>query len=148
MTFVVPFDGTAESEAALERASEIGGAMGEPVVAVTVVPTSDAAYARGKGWLEATEAFGLDTIVERVSAQVRDIAPDARFECLESSREATSNSIAKPIRRFAKTSDASMVFIGSDNTGRLTTTLGSVGNRISTDRAYDVVIVRTHPPGR
>ena len=142
MTFVVPFDGSTGSEAALVRACEIGEAMGATVVAVTVVPTGNTDYARSKGWLDAAESFDSEAIVARLTDQVMAAAPDATFEHLESSRDVSGNSIAKPIRRFARDNGASMVFIGSNNTGRLTTSLSSVGDRISTDQSYDVVIVR------
>lgn len=145
MTFVVPFDGSAGSDAALVRASEIGTALGEAVLAVAVVPVGNAAYARSKGWLDDGDPFDLDAVVSRLEAQVAEAAPDATFESLESARTVSGNSIAKPIRRFARERDASMVFIGSNDTGRLTTSISSVGDRISTDQSYDVVIVRQQP---
>lgn len=145
MTFVVPFDGSSEANAALARASEVGTAMGETVFAIAVIPTGNSDYARKKGWLNVGESFDLDTIVENLVATVEDIAPEATFEYEQTSRSVSGNSIAKPIRKFAKRHDASMVFIGSDNAGRLTTSLSSIGDRISTDMAYDVVIVRQRP---
>lgn len=143
MTFVVPFDGGPRTVAALERAREFGASLGENVIAVSVIPQNNAAYARERGWLSAGEPFDMETIVTGLREQVADIAPDAGFEYERCSRSVTANRIAKPIRKFAKRTGASMVFVGSDNAGRLTTTASSVGNRIATDGNYDVVLVRS-----
>ena len=143
MTFVVPFDGSTHARSALARASEIGSALEEELRTVTVVPRNNAAYARKRGWLDAGAPFDLETVVAAVTAQVHEIAPEATVDYENCSRDPTGNRIAKPIRKYAKRHGASMVFIGSDNAGRLVTSLASVGDRISTDTAYDVVIVRT-----
>jgi nucleotide-binding universal stress UspA family protein len=142
MTFVVPFDGASRTKAALQRADRIGAALGESVVAVTVVPMNDASYARTRGWLGSDESFDLETVVSTLRERVHDIAPDATFEYERARRGASGNQIAKPIRKFAKRRDASMVFIGSANAGRLVTSQSSIGGRICTDGAYDVVLVR------
>ena len=143
MTFVVPFDGSNGAESALARANTLGAALGESVLVIAVIPNRNAAYAREQGWLDAGEAFDLETIVTTLREQVRAIAPDATFEYERCSRSVTGNRIAKPIRKFAKRNDADMVFIGSDNAGRLLTTAANVGGRIATDGAYDVVLVRS-----
>ncbi|MDS0281821.1 universal stress protein [Haloarcula onubensis] len=144
MTFVVPFDGTAHAETALVRAHELGAALDESVLVITVIPDRNAAYAREQGWLDAGEAFDIRTIVSTLREQVASVAPDAGFEWERCSRSVSGNRIAKPIRKFAKRNDADMVFIGSDNAGRLLTTASSVGGRIATDGAYDVVLVRSN----
>ncbi|QIO21194.1 universal stress protein [Haloarcula sp. JP-L23] len=145
MTFVVPFDDSAHARAALVRAREFADALDEDVLAISVVPNNNVDYARKAGWLGPEESFDLDAIVASLERAVHDIAPEARFEYETCVREATGNRIAKPIRKFARHNDASMVFVGSANAGRLVTTLGSVAGRISTDAAYDVVIVRRLP---
>ncbi len=142
MTFVVPFDGAPRTVTALERAREFGGALGEDVLVVSVVPQNNAAYARERGWLAAGEPFDMETVVTTLREQVADIAPDAAFEYETCSRSVTANRIAKPVRKIAKRNGADMVFVGSDSAGRLTTTASSVGNRIATDGSYDVVLVR------
>jgi hypothetical protein len=38
--------------------------------------------------------------------------------------------------------DASLVFVGSDNAGRMVTSISSVGGSVAADTAYDVVVVR------
>jgi len=143
MTFVVPFDGSPHAKSALRRASEFGASLGESVVAITIIPNGNASYARQRGWLASDQSFDIDTIVSTVRTQVHDVAPDATVEFERCSRHATGNRIAKPIRKFAKRNGASMVFIGSENAGRIVTTLSSVGGRIATDNDYDLVIVRS-----
>ncbi|MDS0260403.1 universal stress protein [Haloarcula sp. S1CR25-12] len=143
MTFVVPFDGADRTVAALERAREFAEALAEDVLVVSVVPSNNAAYARERGWLPAGEPFDMKTIVSTLREQVHDIAPEAAFEYELCSRSVTGNRIAKPVRKFAKRNDADMVFVGSDDAGRLVTTASSVGSRIATDGSYDVVLVRS-----
>ena len=143
MTFVVPFDGQPRTVTALERAREFADALDEEVLVVSVIPRRNAAYARERGWLSAGEPFDMKTIVSALREQVRDIAPEATFEYEQCSRSVTGNRIAKPVRKVAKRVGADLVFVGSDNAGRLTTTAASVGNRIATDGSYDVVLVRS-----
>jgi len=146
MTFVVPFDGAERTRTALDRAREFGAALDEEVLVVTVIPVGNAAYARQRGWLASDEPFDLETVVSTLRAQVAELAPDATFEYERIDRSVSGNSIAKPIRKFAKRNDADMVFVGSDNAGRLLTPASSVGGRIATDGAYDVVLVRSGAP--
>jgi nucleotide-binding universal stress UspA family protein len=143
MTFVVPFDGAQRTVTALERAREFADALDEDLLVVSVVPQRNAAYARERGWLPAGEPFDMKTIVTTLREQVRDIAPEAAFEFEQCSRSVTGNRIAKPVRKVAKRHDADMVFVGSDDAGRLVTTASSVGSRIATDGSYDVVLVRS-----
>jgi len=143
MTFVVPFDGAQRTVTALERAREFGEALGEDVLVVSVIPQNNAAYARDRGWLPPGEPFDMKTVVTTLRSQVADIAPEAAFEYERCSRSVTANRIAKPVRKAAKRNGADMVFVGSDDAGRLTTTASSVGNRIATDGSYDVVLVRS-----
>jgi len=143
MTFVVPFDGSARTKTALGRARELAAGVGESVVAFTAIPANNAAYARKMGWVASDEPFDVGTIAPTLRSQVHDIAPDATFEYGRCSREATANGIAKPIRKFAKRTDASTVVVGSDSAGRFVTTASSVGGRITSDGGYDVLIVRS-----
>ena len=143
MTFVVPFDGQPRTVAALERAREFADALGTDVLVVSVVPQNNAAYARERDWLPAGEPFDMRTIVSTLREQAHDIAPDAAFEYERCSRSVTGNRIAKPVRKVAKQNDADTVFVGSNEAGRLVTTASSVGSRIATDGAYDVVLVRS-----
>ncbi|WP_424001862.1 universal stress protein [Haloarcula salina] len=145
MTFVVPFDGSAYAEAALVRAREFAPAVDESVQAVTIIPRDNARYARERGWLGPDEPFDTDGIVDGLAEQVHEIAPLASFHHERCTREVSGNTIARPVRKFARREGATVVFIGSDSAGRLTRRLGSVGERVSADVAYDVVIVRRLP---
>jgi nucleotide-binding universal stress UspA family protein len=142
MVFVIPFDGSARTKAALRRAREFASGADESLLAVTAIPGGNASYARQRGWLASDEPYQFDTIVSRLRADVKAVAPEATFEPLQVYRRASGNQIAKPIRKFAKDHDASTVFVGSDNAGRLMTVQSSIGGRICTDQNYDVCIVR------
>ncbi|MFB6108260.1 MAG: universal stress protein [Haloplanus sp.] len=141
MTFVVPFDGSDLASAALARASEFGDALDQPVLAVTVVPTGNAAYARERGWLGADEPFDVESVVASLRDRVATIAPDADFEHAVVERYASSGTIAREIRTMARREDASMVFVGSEHAGNIVSSVSSVGGSVSAEHAYDVVVV-------
>jgi nucleotide-binding universal stress UspA family protein len=146
MTFVVPFDGSPLAQAALSRAVAFASVADEPVVAVTVVPIDNAAYARDRGWLSADEPFDRETVVGRLRGRVADLAPDATFRATFVDRDAPSGTISTRIRRVLGEEDASMVFVGSDNAGRVAASVASVGDRVGGAPGYDAVIVRTPGP--
>ncbi|WP_254530826.1 universal stress protein [Natrinema gelatinilyticum] len=146
MTFVVPFDGSVLAEAALVRAIEYGDALDEDVTVVSVIPERTR-YAREKGWIGEDEEYDIPAVVDRLRDQVRSIAPDATF-AYERIREFPPESqLADHIERLVLEHDPSVVFLGSDNVGRVVTPLTSVGVHVAADEAYDVLIVRhRHPP--
>ncbi|WP_436925507.1 universal stress protein [Halosimplex amylolyticum] len=148
MTLVVPFDGSPLAEAALVRADQFGTVFDEAVLAVTVVPADNARYARERGWIDDDERFDLSTVASRLREQVRELSPDAEFRRCVVDSYAPTGTIAKRVRELAKAVDASMVFVGSENAGRLVTGISSVGGAIATDVAYDVVIVRQSGPAK
>ena len=49
MVLVVPFDGSALAEAALDRAAQFSETFDAELLAVTVIPNGNAAYARERG---------------------------------------------------------------------------------------------------
>lgn len=146
MSFLVPFDGSELAEAALLSAAEFGTVLGESVLAVTVVPSRDVDYAREKGWIDPDESFDEDLIVTRLREQIAATAPDASFEYVTVDRYAPTGAIAKRIRRIARDRSATLVFLGSENAGRMVTNISSVGRSVAADDAYDVVIVRNQGP--
>jgi nucleotide-binding universal stress UspA family protein len=146
MTFVVPFDGSPLAQAALSRAVAFAGVTDETVVAVTVVPTGNTDYARDKGWLSADESFDRETVVDRIRGRVVDLAPDASFRVEFVDRHAPSGTLSTRVRRVLREEAATMVFVGSDNAGRVAASVASVGHGVSGAREYDVVIVRTPDP--
>jgi nucleotide-binding universal stress UspA family protein len=139
MTFVVPFDGSPLAQAALSRAVAFAGVTDETLVAVTVVPAGNADYAQDKGWLSADESFDRETVVERIRGSVVDLAPDASFRVEFVDRHAPSGTLSTRIRRVLREETATMVFVGSDNAGRVAASVASVGHGVSGAREYDVL---------
>lgn len=146
MTLLVPFDGSPLSEAALSSAVGFGRTLGEPVVVVTAIPVQNPAYARKQGWLDTGEAFDVDAIVAALEEQVAELAPEASFRHERVSQGAGPGTIAKVLRRVARQTEAKLVFVGSENAGRLVTSLTSVGGNVASDPTYDVLIVRRTTP--
>lgn len=148
MSFVVPFDGSGLAEAALARAVELGRALDEEVIAVTVIPQRNGTYAREKGWLDEEADFDTDAVEATVRAQIRSIAPEVNLETVSVDRYAPPGTIANRLRRFVRNREAAMVFLGSENAGRLVTSISSIGGRLASGDEYDVVIVRRRAPSR
>jgi len=143
MTFVVPFDGSRRTELALDRGSELAEGVNESLSVISVIPSNNAKYARKMGWIPSDAPFDGNAIVSTLRSQVKEIAPDATFEYEVCSRRTTASSISKPIRKFAKRQDASTVVIGSDAAGRGMPVASSIGARIASSSAYDVLMIRS-----
>ncbi len=145
MTLLVPFDGSELSEAALERATDFAEFTGEDVLALTVVPDQPE-YALSRNWVDAEDPFDPDIVAERFRERVADIAPEAKFrhEVPEdvSSMASITTDVTRTIRAVAHDVDASVVFIGSENAGRVSSPVSSVGAPVSEDPGYDVYIIR------
>lgn len=149
MTLLVPFDGADLSKAALRRATEFGEMLDQEVLVLSVIPT-DEAYARERGWVEESEPFEPELFTLELRDQAAEIAPEATFRSErptdpqdEPFASATTN-IVRTIRRVAGEVDADILFIGSENAGRVSQPLTSIGANVSNDPRYDVHIVR-HP---
>jgi nucleotide-binding universal stress UspA family protein len=149
MTLLVPFDGSELSTAALSRAAEFADFMDEEVLALAVIP-QDPEYARERGWLDQGDPFNLDLVESRLSSAVAETAAEATFRC-ERLDDAdaeplatTTTDVIRKIREVAAEVDARILFVGSENAGRVSSPLSSVGNPLSEDPRYDVHIVR-HP---
>jgi nucleotide-binding universal stress UspA family protein len=145
MVLLVPFDGSSLSKSALRRAREFSEYRDEEVVVLSVIPDS-VELALDRGWLSPEETFNIDKIAEKLEAQAADIAPDARFRAEVpddvSSMASNTTDVVRTIRTVAHEEDASVVFIGSENAGRVSTPVSSVGAPVSEDPQYDVFIVR------
>ena len=145
MTLLVPFDGSDLSEAALERATEFAEFRGEDVLALTVVP-DEPEYALSRGWLDPADPFDPDAIAERFRGRVAELAPEAtfRYEIPEnvSSMASITTDVIRTIRAVAHDVGASVIFIGSENAGRVSSPVSSVGAPVSEDQSYDVYIIR------
>lgn len=141
MSYVVPFDGTALSRAALDRATTYAQVEDAGVVAITVVP-NDPTYAREKGWVAEGEAFSASAVAADLRSQIATRAPDAAFEWRTVDRYAPPGTIVRVLRELAAEADATVVFVGSENAGRLVTSITSIASGVVTKPAYDVHIVR------
>ncbi|WP_435194969.1 universal stress protein [Natronomonas sp. EA1] len=143
MVLLVPFDDTPLSRTALQRALTFADHTDEEVLVLTVVPT-DRGYARERGWVD--EGFDPNAVAERLVARARELAPEAavRLETPrnDSSLASTAMDVARTIREVAHEVGASIVFIGSENAGRVSRPITSVGAPVSSDPEYDVFIVR------
>ncbi len=145
MTLLVPFDGSELSEAALDRATEFAEFRDEDVLALTVIP-DDPEYALSRGWLDPADPFDREALTEQFRDRVADLAPAASFraEVPEniSSMASITTDVIRTIRAVAHEIDASVIFIGSENAGRVSTPVTSVGAPVSEDPSYDVYIIR------
>ena len=146
MTLLVPFDGSDLATTALTRATEFGATRDEEVVVLTVVP-DDSSFAVERGWINAGEPFDIDQLCENFEQRVAELAPEARFRCETPTENdaltATAiDDITRTVRRVAGELDVSIIFIGTENAGRISTPVTSVGSPLSKDPQYDVHIVR------
>ena len=141
MSYLVPYDGSALADAALKRAVTFGEYADEEVVVLGVVP-EDADYARERGWLEPHETFDVDLCVRTLRARSRKHASEARFrsEVVEDFTGAID--VVRVIREVASDVGASIVFVGSENAGRVVRPISSVGGPVAESGQYDVHIVR------
>lgn len=146
MTILVPFDDSALSREAVRQATEISRPS-EEIDALVVIPNQNAKYAQNRGWLGVSEEFDPEVIVSRLSGQVSEIAPEASFDYIVVGRYATSGQIASKIRGYAKNIDSRIVVLGSENAGRVVSSVGSIGRDVATNNAYDTFIVRSAANG-
>jgi nucleotide-binding universal stress UspA family protein len=121
MSLVVPFDGSPLSKAALVRAVQFETVLDED------------------------ESFDAETVASRLRAQTTELAPDATFHPVFVGKHSPSGTIALRIRRFAQEHDASILFVGSENAGRLVSSV-TVGRTVAGDRSYDTFIVSNERP--
>lgn len=147
MTLLVPFDGSPLAEAALDRAREFGALLEQEVVVLAAIP-HDAEYAAERGWIDEHESFEPELFTLELRDRAAEIAPEATFRSEEptdpdeESLSSTRLNIVRTIRTVAAELDADIVFIGSENAGRVARPLTSVGAPVSNDPRYDVHIVR------
>ena len=142
MTFLVAFDGSDLAAAALRTAAELADFRDVDVLVVSIIP-DDSTYAIRAGWVDDEAEFDPTQVKTMLRDRVHDIAPDARFRSETVHAYASHNTIAKRVKHIARDEDVGVVFIGSDNAGRFTAPVSSVGDKVSSSDEYDVYIVRT-----
>jgi nucleotide-binding universal stress UspA family protein len=146
VTLLVPFDGSDLSEAALERALEFADYRDEEVVALTVVP-DDESFAEERGWIGPGEPYDPEEVCTTFELRVKGIDDDVTFRCerptaSEHPTATTIDDVTQTIRSVAADLGVSIIFVGSENAGRVSMPVTSVGGPLSTDAKYDVHIVR------
>ncbi len=147
MTLLAPYDGTELSRTAVQRATEFASYRDEPVVVLTVIP-DDREFAIERDWIDNDESYDPTKVEDRFRAEIADVAPEATFRIERPDEPSavaatTHDEIIRTIRTVATEIEPSVLFIGSDNAGRISAPPNSVGSPISTDADYDVHIVRT-----
>lgn len=146
MTVLAPFDGSPLAETALKRAATFGTSWDEQVVALTVIP-EDPSFAVERGWIDDESEFDLDALSEQFAARVAETAPEATFRCEvpDDSDVLTATAfddVTRTVRHVAAELNVSVIFIGTENAGRISSPVTSVGSPLSKDPQYDVHIVR------
>lgn len=147
MTLLVPYDGSALSKTALSRAQTFAEYTDDDLLALVVIP-DEPGYARRHGWLAPEDTFDVGVVERKLTQDVRDVAPDAdvRGEFVENTEPTadTTTVVVRTIKEVAGDVGARVVFVGSQNAGKVTRPLASVGGTVADDARYDVHIVR-HP---
>jgi nucleotide-binding universal stress UspA family protein len=142
----VPFDGSRLAESALLRAAAYADLVDTPVHAHVVIPRGNAEYAREHGWLDRGADFDIETVVVNVREAVTDLVPAAAFDYDVVNRHAPRGVVAKKLRESAIAEGATVVFVGSENAGRVVGPMTTVGSSVVADDRYDVHIVRQELP--
>lgn len=145
MSLIVPFDGSRLAEAALVRASEYAAVLDKDVVTVTVL-SERKQYAREKGWIGKDDPYDVEQIAEDLRERVLELVPDATFEHEIIREFPPAEGIADRIERLALEHDPSIVFLGTDNVGRIVTPISSVGMYVAADEIFEVYLVRNVQP--
>lgn len=141
MTYLVAFDGTDLSTVALRRAASFAETNDERLVVVSVLPT-DKPLAEEYGLVDGDD-YDPEAAAVRLREAATDVAPDAEVRLERIDPYAGKGQIASKIRERAREEDAEIVFIGSDNAGRVVSPVVSVGGSVASGLEYDVFIARS-----
>jgi len=140
MVFLVPYDGSPVSDAALDSAVEHGRAFGEEVVAVSFIPTG-AEYAERRKWIEPSDEFASQSARSALERKIAETTDDIERTFEESMASGFENGVTERVRQVARDVGCSTLFVGTsdDTADEELTPFGSV----SQDGDYDVHIVRS-----
>ena len=136
MVFLVPFDGSALADAALDRAVDYAAAMDTDVVAVSLVPTG-ADYAVRRLRVDPSEDFAAETAASDLRRKIEEATDDAELN-YEDVSAYSANELSETIRRVARDVEADVVFLGSADTDDVVVPISELDD----EDAYDVHIVR------
>ncbi|MEF8783593.1 MAG: universal stress protein [Haloarculaceae archaeon] len=140
MVFLVPFDGSPVSEAALDRAVEHGKALEEDVVAVSLVPTGTE-YAERRKWIRPDEDFAAETASAALRRKIAETTDDAERTFSEPGAQSPGDGLSDRIRQIARDVDASVLFVGAG--GSRDDSLQTPFGGVAAEADYDIHIVRT-----
>lgn len=140
MVFLVPYDGSSVSEAALDRAVEHGKALETEVVAVTFVPTGSE-YAERRKWIQPAEEFAIESARNELKRKIEETMDKSERNYLDSGAT-VENGVGDQIRRVANEVDANAVYVGAvdDEEYDYRTPFG----KITTNETYDLHLVRSY----
>jgi nucleotide-binding universal stress UspA family protein len=141
MVFLVPYDGSSVSEAALDRAVEHGKALETEVVAVTFVPTGSE-YAERRKWIQPEEDFAIDSARADLKRKIEETTDDSERNYLDSGAT-VENGVGDHIRRVANEVEASAVYVGTVDEDEETQYRTPFGE-ITTNENYDLHLVRSY----
>jgi nucleotide-binding universal stress UspA family protein len=139
MKFFVPYDGSALAQEALDRAGSLNDDA--TVVVCTVIPDSPD-YARSKGWVT-DEQFDAETVERQLTAEIHDRVPDADVRCVHVRPHINAGGIVTRIRDAAEDVGADVVFLGSENVGRIAAPVASIGSNVATRVPYDIYLFQS-----
>jgi nucleotide-binding universal stress UspA family protein len=141
MVFLVPYDGSRVSEAALSRAVEHGKAMDEEILAVSIIPTG-ADYAERRKWINPDENFAAESASNTLRRKIEEATDDAERNYEQPGAQSPEDGLSQRIREVAVEINASTLFVGASpdhSEEDLETPFG----RVAPDAEYDIHIVRT-----
>ena len=136
MVFLVPFDGSPQAAAALERAVAFGAAVDTDVVAVSLVPTGDD-YAQRRRRVDPTEDFAAENAAADLRRKIEESTDDAERRYEDFSAWSATD-LSETIRRVASDVGASVVFLGSSDAEEIVVPVTEDGGAT----AFDVYVVR------
>ena len=136
MVFLVPFDGSPLSDAALHRAVDYAAALDTEVVAVSLIPTGSD-YAQRRRRVDPTENFAAETAASDLRRKIEETTDDAERN-YEDVSAYSAGELSETIRQVARDVDASVVFLGSADTDEIVVPTADLDD----EDAYDVHVVR------
>lgn len=142
MVFLVPYDGSSVSEAALDRAVEHADALDEEVVAVTFIPTG-AEYAERRKWIQPSEEFAIESARSELKRKIEETTDSAERNYLDSGAS-MENGVGNHIRRVAHEVDAEAVYVGTEDVDAEADGLQTPFGQVTNNERYDLHLVRSY----
>lgn len=145
MQFVVAYDGSVISATALVRAARLADGVDGAVTAVTVLPSQNAQYARDRGWLDSGEPWERKRVVGSLRGEVNSIVSGTKFTYRMVDRYAPRGKIGRVLRTTAEEEGVDVFVIGTENAGRIFSSMTTVTHSVSSGD-YDLFVVQRSEP--